>query len=191
MYPKIANYYKKISNIFGVTWGNSVGCCFRSVKLLSSITVCNGLLSEESARSDLREGSHNWTQSTPQASHQSPFPTNHNHVEATKYDINDKYNNGNNMPEVAIHQRFMNLIIDISIFWLEERISWTRLHPFLTYSHVIIHVWAFYFLTSHWPYHPCDYVHIRFGICYMSNHIGRHIYIDLMICWLHWLYDYT
>lgn len=55
-------------------------------------------------------------------SHQSPFPTNHNPVEAIKYDINDKDHHGNNMLEISIHQKFMSLNIDISIFWLEERI---------------------------------------------------------------------
>ena len=124
-------------------------------------------------------------------SHQCPLPTNHNPIDAIKYDINNKDHNRNNMPEVAIYQKFMILIIDISIFWLEERISWPRLHHFLSSSHLIINVWEFYFPTSHQPYHPCEYVHIHFGSCYMSNHIGRHIYIDLMICWLHWLYDYT
>jgi len=89
------------------------------------------------------------------------------------------------MPKVSIHQKFMSLIIDIYIFWLEERISWTRLHSFLTSSHIIIHVLEFYFPTSHHPNHPCDYIHILFSICHMSNNIGQHIYIVLMICWLH------
>ena len=119
---------------------------------------------------------------------QSPFPSNHNPLEEIKYDIND---NGNNIPEVSIHKKIMSLIIDISIFWLEETITWTRLHPFITSSHMIIHVWASYFPSSHPLHPPYNCTHIHFGICYMSNHTGRQIYIDMMICSLHLLYDYT
>jgi len=39
-----------------------------------------------------------------------------------KRDMNDKDHDGDDMPKFAIHWRFMSLIIDISIFWLEERI---------------------------------------------------------------------
>jgi len=77
-----------------------------------------------------------------------PFPTNHNSMKAISHDINNKENEGSDMPEVVIHQKFMSLVVDISIFWLQEKISWTRLHHFLTSSHIIIHVWASYFPTS-------------------------------------------
>jgi len=120
-----------------------------------------------------------------------PFPTNHNPMKAISHDVNNKDNGGSDMLEVAIHQKFMSLVVDISIFWLQEKISWTRLHPFLTSSHIIIHLWASYFPTSRLQHPPCAWVCIRFGIFCMSNHRSRHIYIDLMICWLHWLYDYT
>lgn len=60
-----------------------------------------------------------------------PCLTNHNLMKAISHDINNKGNGGSDMPEISIHQKFMSLVVDISIFWLQEKISWTRLHPFL------------------------------------------------------------
>ena len=112
-------------------------------------------------------------------------------MEAIKHDINGKDHDGSDMPKVAIHQMFMSLIVDISIFWLEESFSWTRLHPFVSSSPVIIHVWAFYFPTPCLGDPPYDCFYPYFWICYISNHWARCLYNDLMMSWLHWLYDYT
>ena len=84
----------------------------------------------------------------PNPSRRPPFPTNHNLMKAMSHDVNSKDNGGSDMPTVSIHQNFMILVVNISIFWLEETISWTILHPFLTSYHIIIHVWTSYFPTS-------------------------------------------
>lgn len=120
--------------------------------------------------------------------HQTPFPSNHDLMVAMKHNINDKDHDEDDMPEVAIHQKFISLILDISIFWLQERIPWSRLHPFIPSSPMILHVRSFYFPTSRprdLPYgHSCPSLWI-YCMRIMCSHI------DWIICWLHWVYDYT
>jgi len=89
-------------------------------------------------------------------SHRSPFPTNHDPMMVVKHDINNKDHDGGDMLEVVIHKKFTNPIVDIFIFWLEERISWSILYPFVPSSLVILHAWAFYFSTSHRSDPPYD-----------------------------------
>lgn len=103
-------------------------------------------------------------------SHQSSFPNNHDPLVDIKHDINVKYNDGSEMPKVAIHQRFMSLIVDISTFWSEERILWSRLHPFVPSSPMVPHAWAFCFPTSRFGSLPYDYSCPPSWFCYISNH---------------------
>jgi len=100
------------------------------------------------------------------------FPSHHNLVASTKHNILNS----------DCDKNFLRIIIHSTIVYLEGRphVSSPRDSSYLT--------WKPYFP----PHHPqCVWVCIRFGICYISNHTGRHMYIDMMICWLHWLYDYA
>lgn len=87
---------------------------------------------------------------------QPPFPSHHDLGETMKHDITKKVHEEDDMLEVAIHRRFMSLIVDISIFWLEERIQWYKLHPSFPCSSMIFYTWSLYFPTSH----PYDLAHV-------------------------------
>lgn len=115
--------------------------------------------------------------------HQSLFPP--------KHDINDKDHDGDDMFEVSIHLRFKSLIVDISIFWLEERIQCNRLHPFALSSPMILHEWLLHFTASRPCDLPCFHSFHCLWICCMSKQKGSCFHIDWIIYWLHWVYDYT
>ena len=72
---RLTNIYKRISKIRGVTWGNSADRCHSSVKSSQPvvrvvrrkiIAYREGIAGQNSAQSNLHEGRHNWTKSTPQ-----------------------------------------------------------------------------------------------------------------------------
>lgn len=111
---------------------------------------------------------------------QPSFHSHHNHVTSSVHDImsND------------CDEEFLRVIIHSSILYLEGDPWTSRMTNFLSHRTSLYLEWRSYFPTSHWPHLPCPYVHIRFGGCYISNHTHMHMYIDVMICWLHWLYDY-
>lgn len=110
----------------------------------------------------------------------------HHELQATmKHDAINKDHNEYNMPKVAIHRRFMTLIIDISILWLKEKCT---IHSSLPPSSIIFSACSFHLPTSH-PHdstYDCSFLYYHIGDCR-----GECIYNALMTCWLHWIYDYT
>jgi len=109
------------------------------------------------------------------------FPSHHNHVAFSKHDITSS----------DCDEEFLRVIIHSSILYLEGE-PWTSRMTIVLSPRTFLYLkWRSCFRASHPPHLPCDYVHIPFGGFYMSTHTSRHMYIDVMICWLHWLYDYT
>ena len=111
------------------------------------------------------------------------FPSHHDLVASTKHNTvsNDR------------DREFLRVIIHSSILYLDGNPDTYRSTYFVS-PRASFHPEGGSFSAASHPLHPpCHYDHIRFEILYMSNHNGRHEYIDIdmMICWLHWLYDYT
>jgi len=109
------------------------------------------------------------------------FPSHHNLVASTKHNIINK----------DCDTEFLRVIIHSTIVFLERKPGTSRSTLFLSPRTSLYLKWRSYFPASCPLHPPCDYVNIQFGSFYMSNHTDMHMYVDVIICWLHWLYDYT
>lgn len=101
------------------------------------------------------------------------FPSHHNLVASTKHSImsND------------CDKKFLRIIIHYTIVYLEGRLHISRLTRVLSIRDSSYLTWKPYFPTSCLQHCPCVWICIRYGICCMSNLIGRHLYLfdDMLV----------
>lgn len=101
---------------------------------------------------------------------ESPFSSHRDLVAPTKHNI---VNNDCDMV-------FLRVIIHSTIVYVEGKPRTSRLTYFPSPRASFYLEWRSYFPTYPSPHPPCDCVCICFGICYMSNHTGRNVYISMI-----------
>lgn len=119
------------------------------------------------------------------------FPNDQNNIILNMFESFTPYFPEDDKPMIVPHQRFMHLIIDISISWLEDQIQSSRLVSFPSSKVPFYGIWLSFFPIS-CPHNPSyHYSHLYFLFCGKDNNGNMHSRIDQLICWFHWIYDYT